>query len=167
MGKLIVKMGKRYPKEDGDIKRLTKYIAGSGANKEQEHVIYTGAHGINKEHNAAAEQFIKTQRAFGKTDGRRAYHLFVSFEESINEPDVVVQAAKAVGAEIFQRYQVFYGIHTSTDNLHIHFAINAVSYVDGKKWHTSRPEFQEFKESVLERVNDVMQENDLALLTLS
>lgn len=168
MGKLILKInGKSHYPEDKDIRQLTSYIDGKGCNRDRENVIFTGSGGVKPECREAAGQLIKVQRAFGKDNGRRAYHMVVSFEENFRNPDVVIQASKAIGEEIFQKYQVFYGVHSSTDNLHAHFAINAVSYMDGKKWHMSRPELQAFKEKLLRAVNDVMCANNLPPLTLS
>lgn len=167
MGKLIIKMNyKSYYPENKDIKNLIAYIAGKGKNRYSEKVAYIGAYGVKKNFKKAAEQFIKMQNALGKAKKRRVYHMCISFEKDIDNPDIVVQAAKAIGEEIFKKYQVFFGVHTSTDNLHIHFAINAVSYVDGRKWHTSKPKFQEIKENILELVNDVMGENKLPKLML-
>lgn len=167
MGKLIIKMNENHYPQDKDIKRLIAYIDGEGRNGDEQKILYTGANGVKRDCREAAKQFIQVQRALGKTSGRRAYHMVVSFEENLVNPDIVMQASKAIGEEIFQNYQVFFGIHASTDNLHTHFAINAVSYVDGNKWHTNKPELQEFKEDILELVNNVMSKNKLSLLTLS
>lgn len=167
MGKLVIKMNENHYQQDKDIKNLIAYIDGNGKNKDTQDVIYTSANGVKRESNEASGQFIKMQRALEKTNGRRAYHMVVSFEDNISNPDIVIQASKAIGKEIFRKYQVFFGIHASTDNLHTHFAINAVSYVDGKKWHASKPELKEFKENLLGLVNNVMHENGLPPLTLT
>lgn len=167
MGKLIIKMNKTPYLQDKDIKNLIAYIDGNGKNEDTQNVIYTNANGVKRGCNEAAGQFIKMQRALGKTNGRRAYHMVVSFEDNISNPDIVIQASEAIGKEIFRKYQVFFGIHASTDNLHTHFAINAVSYIDGKKWHTNKHEFQALKENLLNTVNEVMSKNNLPSLTLT
>ena len=141
---VITIFNKHYSK-DSDIQNLLAYIAGNGREKNKQKVAYTGAAGIKRKHEKAAMQIIKTQEAFGKNKKRRIYHMVVSFPEDEKNIQFVKQAARAVASEIFRRYQVFYGVHTSTENLHIHFAINAVSYIDGKKWHMSKSELREFK----------------------
>ena len=75
--------------------------------------------------------------------------MVVSFPEGVKKRDVIT-ASKLIGEMIFRDkgFQSYYGVHTSTDNLHIHFCINAVSYLTGKKWHTNHGEFEVFKEEV-------------------
>ena len=54
------------------------------------------------------------------------------------------------------QYQVYYGIHEDEAHLHIHYAINAVSYVDGKKWHKSRKEIEKLEAQMRERAKEVL-----------
>ncbi len=167
MGKLIIKMleNRHYPL-DQDIRNLTNYISGKGRNGKNQKIAYIGANGASRESRDAAEQFIKVQQAYGKAERRRAYHMTVSFEAGFNDQDAAIRASKAIGEEIFKKYQVFYGVHASTDNLHTHFAINATSYLDGKKWHMSKPEFHEFKERLLGLANRAMKQSNLPPFTL-
>lgn len=39
--------------------------------------------------------------------------------------------------------------------LHIHYAINSVSFQTGKKLHTSKPELKEIKQNILSLVNAI------------
>lgn len=151
---VITIFNKHYPK-DSDILNLLAYIAGNGREKNKQKVAYVGAAGIKRKYEKAAMQIIKTQEAFGKNKKRRIYHMVVSFPEDENNIQLVKQAAKAVATEIFRRYQVFYGVHTSTENLHIHFAINAVSYIDGKKWHMNKSDFKDFKAFLIKTINHI------------
>ena len=132
-----MKMLKDRYEKDKDIQELTQYIAGEGTNKEKEEVFYIGSKGLDQEHDKAAKQIIKMQRALKKNNGRRMYHMIISFNTS----------TKIIYEE---GYLVYYGIHTSTDNLHIHFAIDSVNYLSGKKWHKSRSEFMSFRNKVLD-----------------
>lgn len=150
MGQLAIKIiNEHYPK-DSDIRNLMAYIAGNGKWNYKEQVTYIGALGIKKNYEKAASQMIKTQKAFGKNKQRRVYHMIVSFSKEIKDIEIVKRTSKIIAAELFKRYQVFYGIHASTENLHIHFAINAVSYRDGKKWHMNKSEFKRFKEYLIQ-----------------
>ena len=44
-----------------------------------------------------------------------------------------------------KRFQVLVATHMNTDNLHNHFVINSVSYVDGKKYEQRRSQYAEFR----------------------
>ena len=44
-----------------------------------------------------------------------------------------------------RRFQVLVATHMNTDNLHNHFVINSVSYVDGKKYEQRRSQYAEFR----------------------
>ena len=91
------------------------------------------------------------QRALKKNNGRRMYHMIISFNTSTKNLLKVKAVSKAVAKVIYEEgYLVYYGIHTSTDNLHIHFAIDSVNYLSGKKWHKSRSEFMSFRNKVLD-----------------
>ena len=46
-----------------------------------------------------------------------------------------------------KRFQVLVATHMNTDNLHNHFVINSVSYVDGKKYEQCRSQYAEFRET--------------------
>lgn len=47
-------------------------------------------------------------------------------------------------------YHVYYGVHEDEENIHIHFAINAVSYVDGKKLHKNMKQLEEMETEMRE-----------------
>ena len=80
----------------------------------------------------ACNAYVFVQEWYRKTDGRRVMHMMVSFPRKTVITEVESYAKKMV-TEIGKRYQLVWGLHTDTPNLHIHLAINAVSFVDGKK----------------------------------
>ena len=154
----VIKILNKYYSKDNDIRNLMAYIAGEGREKDKQKVVYISAAGLKRKYEKAGVQIIKTQKAFGKNQGRRVYHMIVSFPEEVKDLQYVKHSAKAVAAEIFKRHQVFYGIHASTENLHIHFAINAVSYIDGRKWHMNKTEFEGFREYLIQLLNSILKE---------
>lgn len=162
MAKYSIKLKKSCFPNDADIKRLMAYIEGKGSNKDTEKA-YIGAYGTKKNHKKAAEQMIKVQKYFSKNNARRVYHLIVSFKE-IDSLDAVMRAAEAIAEEIFKERQVFYGIHTSKEHLHIHFAFNAVSYRDGRKWHKNKDEFKIFRSDLLSLIESAVYENYESML---
>ncbi len=40
-----------------------------------------------------------------------------------------------IAAYYAHRYQIVFGVHENTENLHIHFVFNTVSFVDGLKYN--------------------------------
>lgn len=158
MGSLIINMKNEYYKKDGDVERLLKYIAGEGKDALPNKTAYINACGLKKDPCKAAKQIYKVQKKAGKDRGRRCYQLVVSFPKDFDDKNVVIIVATAIANNIYEKFQNYYGVHVDTDNLHIHFAINAVSYVDGKKWHQSKKEFAEFKKEILQVVNGVLKE---------
>lgn len=149
---------RRAPYErDKDILRLLRYIAGECDSKKERTRYCCGA-GVSSKPDEAARQMIKLQKLYrkeakrnGKKACRRIYHYVVSFPETMVDANCVKMAAMEI-ADIFSgQYQVYYGVHEDKQDLHIHYAINAVSYVDGKKWHKSKREIQEMEAQIREK----------------
>lgn len=80
-------------------------------------------------------EIIRVKQYFHKEDGRQIRQFIVSFEEQTeyNAYDVYILAIQ-IAAYYADRYQIVFGVHDDTDNLHIHFAFNSVSFVDGIKY---------------------------------
>ncbi len=94
--------------------------------------------GINcSKHNAYHEMMAVKQR-FGERGTNIAYHGYQSFKEG----EVTAEEAHQIGLETARqmwgsRYQVVVTTHLNTDNLHNHFVVNSVSFVDGRKFRNS------------------------------
>jgi len=83
-----------------------------------------------------------TQQQFGKEKGRLAYHLVQSFEPG----EVTAEQAMSIGQMfadryLLNRYEALLAVHTDHDHLHCHMIWNAVSYMDGKKYHAQRGQY--------------------------
>lgn len=140
-----------------DILRLFRYIAGECDSKEERTRYRCGA-GVSAKSDKAAMQMIKLQilykkaaQRYGGKACRRIYHYMVSFPLSMDDANCAYLAAAEIAGIFSGQYQVYYGIHEDTKNLHIHFAINAVSYVDGRKWHMSKKGMEELEEQIKKR----------------
>lgn len=96
------------------------------------------------------DEFERIKEAWFKSeDGRRQVrHLIVSFADGEVDLDEAVKIAWDIAEYYGQRYQVFYGIHNDTDNIHIHFAINTVSFIDGKMLSEGYTELMLIKENI-------------------
>ena len=86
------------------------------------------------------------QEQFGKTEGVVAMHAYQSFKPG----EVTPEQCHAIGVELARRvwggrFQVLVATHLNTDCLHNHFVINAVSYVDGKKYEQRRSQYQDLR----------------------
>lgn len=95
-------------------------------------LLYKGK-GVSHKAHKATKQMIGLQKIYGKTTGRRIYQLIVSFPNDMRNKDAIKMAAEGIADMLYVNFQVFYGIHISKENWHIHYAINAVSYNTGRK----------------------------------
>lgn len=148
MESVIIKLTNEHFEKENDMKRLFNYIAAKGKNKQTENLLQINGKGVSPKPEKAAKQMQAVQRAYGKENKRRMYHLIVSFTEGMKDEETIINAAESIADMLFEKYQVFYGIHISKDNWHIHYGINAVSYKTGKKWHQSKGEFGKMKQLI-------------------
>ena len=91
--------------------------------------------GINCNAKRAYERMTATKKRFGKTGGNVAYHGYQSFAAGEVTPDEAHQIGMETARQMWgAKYQVVVTTHLNTDNIHNHFVINSVSFVDGKKF---------------------------------
>ena len=79
-----------------------------------------------------------TKRRFGKLGGVVGYHFIQSFAPG----EVTPEQAHRIGVEFAERlfgkrYEAVIGTHLDKAHLHNHVVVNSVSFVDGKKYHSS------------------------------
>ena len=104
--------------------------------KTEQH-FFTSA--INSESSETAfAEMQATKRRFGKLGGVVGYHFIQSFAPG----EVTPEQAHTIGVEFAQRlfgdrYEVVIGTHLDKAHLHNHVVVNSVSFVDGKKYHSS------------------------------
>ena len=102
--------------------------------------------GIHCRANHAWKDMRAVQERFGKTDGVVALHAYQSFREGEVTPEQCHEIGVALARKVWgKRFQVLVATHMNTDNLHNHFVINSVSYVDGKKYEQRRSQYAEFR----------------------
>lgn len=94
--------------------------------------------GLNCSPESAASEMMTTKRIWGKTTGRSYDHYVQSFspEENVSPEEAHAIAVEWASLE-FSDFEAVIATHTDTQHLHSHILINAVSYVDGHKIHTS------------------------------
>ncbi|MDD6064986.1 MAG: relaxase/mobilization nuclease domain-containing protein [Firmicutes bacterium] len=82
-------------------------------------------------------QFMYYKRYYYKTEGNQALHFCLSFDTAKYES--WINAGKVrdiihVVLWMFEGFQVVYGIHLEPTHYHVHFCVNTISYVDGKRF---------------------------------
>lgn len=132
---MLIMMNKSYS-DDEALADIVSYITRGGYG-------YCGGYGVDPRY--AAEQMQMVKELWGKNRGRRVRHFILSFDKSEH---ISYEKAMQIGFAIcryYADYQSVYGLHTDTDHLHLHFAVNSVSYRTGKMyaeglsdWHRLR-----------------------------
>ena len=115
---------------DEDLYAAIRYVEND--NKTDQTMFVSG---INCSKHNAYNEMIAVKRRFGERGKNIAYHGYQSFAAGEVTPD----EAHAIGMETARqmwgaKYQVVVTTHLNTDNIHNHFVINSVSFVDGKKF---------------------------------
>ena len=90
----------------------------------------------------AYEVMVSTKRKWGKEDGVQGYHIIQSFKPG----EVTPEQAHTIGMEFAQklfgdRYEAVVATHLNKHHYHNHIAINSVSFVDGKKYHSNQKSY--------------------------
>lgn len=91
------------------------------------------------------QQFKKTQVLHRNQKKNRALHIVLSFstEEAqwLNFKDYVKIGYSVANYYGKANHQVVFALHEDTDNPHIHFAVNKVNYITGKKYHQQHKDY--------------------------
>lgn len=132
------------------------------ANPEKtEQLFFTSAINCDSCETAFAEMQA-TKRRFGKLGGVVGYHFIQSFAPG----EVTPEQAHRIGVEFAERlfgkrYEAVIGTHLDKAHLHNHVVVNSVSFVDGKKYHSS-PGSYYFE---VRSASDILcRENDLSVI---
>ena len=93
-----------------------------------------------------ADEMIMIKNYYNEFSGKLILHFIVSFEKTdyFIFSDAVLFANLICGFFCL-RHQIVYAVHTDTDNLHIHFILNTISFVDGQRINRSFAEQEKFK----------------------
>lgn len=138
------------------IKNLIQYIV---REKDTDaYVEYWGTRGLVKDVNHAYKVIDRMQKYLKSNTGRRMYHIIISFTEKIRDPKVAYIVAEAIADYLGKEHQLVYGVHLDTDNYHIHYAVNAVNYATGKKWHKEKDEFSKWFRHIEKMAEEVLEE---------
>lgn len=113
---------------------------------------------------SAFEQMRKTKIKFEKNNQRQGYHIVLSFKEGEVDPDTVFEITqKFVNEYVGSRYEAVFAVHDNTAHIHSHVIFNSVSFVDGKKYHYSKGDWEKEIQPI---TNRLCEEYGLSVLEL-
>ena len=94
------------------------------------------------------EEMMQTKERYEKKDGTVAYHGYQSFAEGEVTPELAHRIGHDLAEELWgDKYEVLVTTHLDKDShIHNHFVINTVSWVDGKKFHRTKRDYQKMRE---------------------
>ena len=149
---------KTTPKEyvDDDLYAALRY---AGNDNKTDRQLYVG--GINCSRQNAFAEMVAVQRRFGLRGKVVGYHGIQSFRDGEVTPEEAFSIGKETARRIWgNRYQVLVTVHLNTENLHCHFVVNPVSFIDGSKFQNKIGDHKE-----LRRVSDeICREHRLSVL---
>ena len=98
--------------------------------------------GINCIPNTAFNEIKNVKRQFFKTTGIQGFHGVQSFIVG----EVTAEQAHKIGLQLAEelwgdRFQVIVSTHLNTDNIHNHFVLNSVSFIDGKRFCNTKKDY--------------------------
>lgn len=126
---------------------MIQYITDDGGHDNG--VLFYSARGADPYR--AARDMLNVQAAYNNLRGNEYMQVILSLsdEDITCQEDMLSfqQAVIDISWIMFKEYQcqVAYAIHGNTDNLHAHFVINAVRYVDGYKLQISKSALYQLK----------------------
>ena len=86
----------------------------------------------------AYAEMQETKRCFGKAGGVVGYHFIQSFAPGEVTPEQAHRIGMAFAEKLFGgQYEAVIGTHLDKAHLHNHIVVNSVSFVDGRKYHSS------------------------------
>lgn len=106
--------------------------------------------GINCMADIAFKEMSISKQQFNKTGGILGFHAYQSFKGC----EVTADEAHEIGIRLAEelwgdKFQVVVTTHTNTKNVHNHFVINSVSFVDGKKYYDNKTNY-----AIMRQVSD-------------
>jgi len=102
--------------------------------------VYYGGGAVDPNH--AAEQMAMVRRVFDQQNGSLMYHFILAFSDVESKHHCnyagLREDAYTICNYFSSAYQIIFGIHHKDDRWHIHFAMNRVSFIDGRKYRSDK-----------------------------
>ena len=98
--------------------------------------------GINCMPDTSYQEMINVKKQFFKTDGIQCFHAVQSFVKGEVTPKQAHEIGVQLAEEIWgDKFQVVITTHLNTDNIHNHFVINSISFIDGKRFCNTKKDY--------------------------
>ena len=135
--------------------RAIEYAAGK--NKEQQ---LTRGIGCDNDAKRATEQMQATKEMYGKEGGREYKHYIQSFKPGEVSPEKALDISAALAKEKFAGHEVYLGVHTDKEHVHVHMVVNSVNADNGRKIQLPK----DFLEQLKKRSDEICRENGLSVV---
>lgn len=127
---------------DDDLYSALRYTENDSKTDEKKYVS-----GVNCSAAFAYEEMMAVKQKYGERGTVVAYHGYQSFKTD----ELTPEQCHAIGIETAKRmwgkdYQVLVTTHLNTENLHNHFVVNSISFMDGKKFRNQISQHFELRE---------------------
>ena len=88
------------------------------------------------------QEMRNTKKQFFKTTGIQCFHGVQSFVKGEITPEQAHEIGIKLANELWgDKFQVIVSTHLNTDNLHNHFVLNSVSFLDGKRFCNTKKDY--------------------------
>lgn len=103
----------------------------------------------------AAEQMSILSKVYGKDKGTRLRHFIICFEP---KETTDIQTVHEIGWRLSDyyagQYQLVGAVHQNTEHLHIHFIMNMVNTMNGKKYSGKKKDYYDFAKHIRSVLGD-------------
>lgn len=105
--------------------------------------------GINCTPMTARTEMRAVKKRYGKEDGIVAFHGYQSFAPDECTPSMAHEIGIRLAEELWgQRFQVLVATHLDkAHHLHNHFVVNSVSFADGLRYHRTKKDYFDMRQS--------------------
>lgn len=88
------------------------------------------------------QEMINVKKQFFKTDGIQCFHAVQSFVKGEITPEKAHEIGMKLAEELWgDKFQIVVTTHLNTENLHNHFILNSVSFLDGKRFCNTKKDY--------------------------
>ena len=120
--------------------RLDQLIEYAINGEKTEQKLYVS--GINCIPDTAFYEMKNVKKQFFKTEGIVCFHGIQSFVKDEVTPEQAHEIGVRLVNELWgEKFQVIVSTHLNTDNIHNHFVINSVSFIDGKRFYNTKRDY--------------------------
>ena len=105
---------------------------------------YIGGFAVHPQY--AAEEMQLVSQAYHQNRGVRLRHWIISFEKhELADAWHANQFAQMACRFYADTYQIVYSVHEDAAHLHIHFVMNMISYLDGKRYAGKKKDYYDYQ----------------------